>query len=339
MTLSVRGASLCLDARRGQVVSLVFNEERCPIEPFRLGAGSGGPGETAGSPLAGDVFAAPASGAGAAAWEVEELVQSGRAVVVRLRRSDPVQGARVEKELRLRSGEPVLYQSHRLSGGDGALAVAHRPILCVGQGDRLCFSPKRGARTADAPPAPGAQRLAYPGIGSDISRFPGRDGPIDLQRYPGPQTHEDTVTLIEAEGRGLGWTAVLRAAEGDIVFVLKDPSVLPVTRLWYAGGSGGPAPCQRGEGGVLGIGDGCAPAAEDGDANGAGVATHLALGPGREHVVRHALGAVRRPAGWQSVTDIALDGGTLTLTAGHGAQIHLPFDGGFFGAARARASA
>jgi hypothetical protein len=47
-----------------------------------------------------------------------------------------------------------------------------------------------------------------------------------LTQYPSEQGHEDFVTLVESEA-GIGWTAVTRAAQNDIVVVLKDSAVMP----------------------------------------------------------------------------------------------------------------
>lgn len=296
--------------------------------------------------LSGDFFCAPFGASRGApihgwtansVWEVEEVVQSGRAAVARLTLSRPVNGARIEKELRLRKGEPLLYQSHRIAGGHGGLSVAHHPMIRMAGGGRLCFSPKRVALTGDEPLEPGRNWLSYPAQSADLSRFPGRDGPVDLHYYPKAQGNEDFVTLIEAPGNSLGWTAVLRAVERDIVFVLKDPRVLPVTMLWYSNGGRDTAPWCGQHTGVLGIEDGCTAGAEgqeaaEGDNPIArhGVPTVLPLAMDRVHVVRQVIGAVPCPDGWQAVADIRLDRSTLSLFSDTGAAVHLPFDGSFF---------
>jgi hypothetical protein len=58
------------------------------------------------------------------------------------------------------------------------------------------------------------------------------------------------------------------------------------------------------------------------------VATALTLGP--RHVIRHVIGAVARPEGWTTVTDIRIAGDRLILTGDGGAPVNLPFDAGFF---------
>ncbi|MEX5729197.1 hypothetical protein Ga0609869_002550 [Rhodovulum iodosum] len=355
MTLRVPGARLRIDARLGHVRSLAIEEGAHLLEPLHAAPWLDDPDIQADDSLpmverrlAGDFFCAPHGwggdgldygGAANSVWEVAELVQSGQAAAARLRLTRTVQGAVIEKELRLRCGEPILYQSHRLSGGEGALPVANHPMLHLERGGRLCFSPKRGACTPDQPLEPGRHWLDYPAAGSDLSAFPGRDGAVDLHRYPEAEQHEDMVALIEADGNALGWTAVIREAEDDIVFVLKDPAVLPVTLLWYSNGGRIERPFNGRHRRVLGIADGCTAGGADRALDGAGVATHLTLGPGREHVVRHAIGAVRRPRGWMCIADVAVAAGTLTLTEAGGETLHLPFDAGFFSSARAKAFA
>jgi hypothetical protein len=59
-----------------------------------------------------------------------------------------------------------------------------------------------------------------------------------------------------------------------------------------------------------------------------GVPTTLALGG--VHRIAHAIGAIARPPGWTRVADIALRGGTLTLSGDDGTRVDLPFDPAHF---------
>lgn len=247
-----------------------------------------------------------------------------------------VMGARIAKSLSLAEDAPLLYQQHEISGGEGGLPVAHHPMIRLAGAGRLFTSPKRVALTPDVPLEPGRAKLAYPAESADLAAFPGADGPIDLTRLPIADAHEDFVTLIEAESATLGWTAVLREAEGDIVFFLKDPALLPVTMLWHSNAGRDYAPWNGRHTGVLGIEDGCAPGAGGHAAalrpnavSAHGVPTTLDLAPGRTHRIAHVIGAIARPEGWGAVTDIRIEDDRLILTGDAGSPRVLPFRAGF----------
>lgn len=268
------------------------------------------------------------------AWNASECTGSR----LRLTLARRVMGATIEKSLELVDDAPLLYQTHVLEGGSGGLTVAHHPMVRSAGRARLCLSPKRAILTPVQPLEPGRHRLALDARASDPTRFPAVDGDtVDLTRLPIGEDHEDFVTLVEAPGRTLGWTAVVREEEEDIVFFLKDPAVLPVTMLWHSNGGRDHAPWNGRHTGVLGIEDGCAAevsghrAALGGNRLTAmGVPTALPLAPGRRHRIRHVIGCVPRPSGWSRVDDIVVDDGGLRLIGDAGAPLRLPFDAAFF---------
>ncbi len=255
---------------------------------------------------------------------------------IRMTLDTPVMGAKITKCVRLSQSAPILYQSHDIEGGEGALTVAHHPMVRLSGRGRMSVSPKRAALTPDTPLEPGRNALACPARSDTLAAFPARKGgTIDLGDLPIAEGCEDFVTLVEGPDTKLGWTAIVREAEDDIVFFLKDPRVLPVTMLWHSNGGRDYAPWNGRHAGVLGIEDGCAAGAGGHrramSANAVsceGVATVLWLG-GLSRV-RHAMGAVARPRGWARIADIRLDGATLTLTETRGADLCLPFDPDFF---------
>ncbi len=250
----------------------------------------------------------------------------------------PVMGARLRKVLQLAPDAPLLLQEHWIEGGSGSLTVAHHPMVSIaGQGKFTC-SPKRVALTPEAPLEPGRNRLACPAEAQELTRFPGTGGDaVDLTALPIGEAHEDFVTLVEADHSGLGWSAVLRETEDDIVFFLKDPKILPVTMLWHSNGGRDHAPWNGRHRGVLGVEDGCAAGASGHRAAqgpnpvaATGVPTHLTLGPGVHHRIAHVTGAIARPPGWSRVADIYLADDRLILTGDTGGTRHLPFPVGFF---------
>lgn len=262
-------------------------------------------------------------------WDPVEIgVSHGR-----FRLQATVRGAVVEKDLRLTG--PVLYQTHRLTGGEGRITLAHHPMSRMAGGGRLSFSPKRMALTDPSPQAAGANLWALNQMQPDL-HLPREDGgDWDLHLYPAGHAVEDFATLVEARGSRLGWTVLMRVVEDDMLVILKDPRVLPVTMLWISNGGRDFSPWNGRHRGVIGIEDGIA-------AGGIGLAASLAenrltamdvptaLTLGGSHVIRHAMVSLPRPPGWDRVVALTVGAGLLTLTEASGAHISVPFDDGFF---------
>ena len=356
MTLSVPGAGLRIDPRLGMLTALWFETDGRRIAPLHLAPWLDEPAVQADAALplverrlAGDFFCAPFAMHGVASlpihgwpanspWEVEEITQTAKGGHARLSLLRPVQGARLTKVVELSAHDPLVYQTHDLAGGDGPLTVGHHPMVRMAGRAWMSYSPKRLAQTPVQPLEPGGGWLTYPASSTDLTAFPGRDGPADLTRYPQSRGHEDFVTLIEAPGSRLGWTVVIREDEDDMVLFLKDPAVLPVTMLWFSNGGRVYAPWNGRHTGVLGIEDGCAAglaslaaAAAANPVSDTGVATVLHLAEGQRHRIRHVIGAVPRPAGWQQVRSVQIDGASLVLKEVSGEHVVLPYRRGFFG--------
>ncbi|SLN41407.1 hypothetical protein AQS8620_01593 [Aquimixticola soesokkakensis] len=293
--------------------------------------------------LAGDFFCAPFGAHGMAGvpphgwsansdWAAVTRAHSAERAILRLELQREVMGARIAKEIKLRAHHPTLYQTHRISGGRGLLPFAAHPMIRMRAGGRISTSPKRLAFT---PPQPigDAERLKYPAQSTDITAFPALDGSVDLTRFSSGTGHEDFVTLVEAQGRSWGWTAVVRSAEEDIVFFLKDARLAPVTMLWLSNGGRFSSPWDGRHEGVLGIEDGHAAGgytqaqAQAGETPLAdlGLAGGLVLDPDTRFDFRHAIGRIAKPAGWKQIADIALEADKLILSEVTGAQITLPF--------------
>lgn len=296
--------------------------------------------------LAGDFFCAPFARSEAGVpihgwsangdWEGgEQTVTTGGGVSAVYRLKQQVSGARLEKTIAVRPGEPVVYQSHVFEGGTGRLPIAHHAMIRVPGGARLSFSPKSGGRTMAAPPesdpARGRSILSYPQSFTELSAVRRQDGAIaDLSRYPFDHGHEDIVVLSEQPGRRIGWSAALAAEDGFLFFALKDASVLPQTVLWMSNGGRRYAPWNSRHIAVLGIEEAATGIhLQPGEDMPDGVATDIDLGGGRK-VVRYAFGAVPAPAGWSEVTDIEMSGDELTIVDRSGERLSLPFDGRFF---------
>lgn len=268
-------------------------------------------------------------------WNVTANEQGG-ALSFELGRQ--VMGATITKNIEPSTDAPLLYQTHHISGGTGGLTLAHHPMVRVTGGARLFCSPKRVAVTPDSPIAKGRHRLACSAYTSDLKAIPASDGgTADITKLPIATGTEDFITLVEAEGSTLGWTAVIREAFDDIVFVLKDPQILPVTMLWHSNGGREDAPWNSAHIGVLGIEDGITAGAAghkaalgDNSIRQVGVPTALELSVENNHRIAHVIGALPRPEGWDTITDITINGGTLTLHGAGDQRIHLPFKAEFF---------
>ena len=256
------------------------------------------------------------------------------AALAHLSLSVPVRGARVEKTVQIAGA--ALYQTHQITGGNGAVSFAHHPMARMAAGGRLSFSPKRAALTDPDPQYAGHGLWALNQTRPDLhlSRC---DTPSlwDLRDYPAAHPVEDFCLLVEAEGATLGWTVLMRHAEDDMLVVLKDARTQPVTMLWVSNGGRDFSPWNGRHTGVIGIEDGCA-AGGGGLARALGanrvtafgVPTALPLGP--RHTIRHAMMSLPRPAGWSDVTGITLDKEQITLTEIGGQSVSHPFETGFF---------
>ncbi|WP_378945770.1 hypothetical protein [Mesorhizobium sp. ANAO-SY3R2] len=350
-SLRAEGISATLDLAVGHIADLTIALDGRTLQPLHRAPWIDTPDLPAGLPagqarLSGDFLCAPFSSSDVeeaplhgwpanSAWELlsDEPFDGGRRASFRLQRK--VMGATVKKTLVLRDGHPFLYQEHSFTGGAGAISAAHHPITEMRDGGRLAFSPKRLAATPDGAPEPdpvrGESLLAYPARSTDLTRFPTANGrTIDLTCYSASLRHEDFVTLVEAFHGGMGWTAVARAAEQDVVLVLKNPSEFPVTMLWISNGGRYYAP-WNGRSGVLGIEDGrtvLGHAASLGDnwLKREGVETTFPLGG--TVTFRQIIGALPSESG-EAPSLVAGAEGKLRLSFADGTSRMVPFDDGF----------
>lgn len=298
--------------------------------------------------LAGDFFCAPFGASGIAdvpphgwtansEWTPVLRAQNDDMAVLKLALNRTVFGARITKELRVIAGHSVLYQTHVITGGQGALTFAHHPMLHLLAGGHIGFSAKKAAMTPSSP-LEEAHRFAYPARGADLSKFPSADGGhVDLHHYPSDTGHEDFITLVEADDAQFGWTAVTRYAEDDIVLFVKDPRVMPLTMMWQSNGGRDYAPWNGRHTGVLGIEDGCCAglttlegASGDNPIAREGVVTTLVLRPDLHTQVRHAIAVVPRPAGWSGVAQVLRSKTGFKLRSEGGNELEVAFDLGFF---------
>ncbi len=237
-------------------------------------------------------------------------------------------GATVTKRVRLVG--PALLQTHVIEGGAGDVTFAHHPMARMAEGGRLSFSPKRAALTDPEPQYTGHNLWSVQQLRGDLHLDCEAGGRWDLHEYPAGHKVEDFAILVEARDARLGWTVLVRNAENDMLVVLKDARLMPITMLWISNGGRDFSPWNGRHTGVIGIEDGCAAggvglraARGENRIQAFGVPTTLALGP--RHVIPHAMVSLPRPPGWSEVADITLTDDTLTLTERNGAQVSVPF--------------
>ena len=291
-----------------------------------------------------DVEPAPAHGwAANGVWSLRErrsLDDGGVAATFAL--DHLVLGATLAKEIVVRPGQPVVYQRHVFTGGEGAVPVAHHAMIRVPGGARLSFSKKDFGGTPatglEPDPARGRSLLAYPQRFADLSAVKLADGrTVDARTYPFMEAHEDFVTLFDPPEVAIGWSAALAKADGFLFFAVKDARMLPQTSLWMSNGGRSYAPWLSRHTAVLGIeescthfGDGHRLSAAPNDLTRAGYRTAVTLSPEKPTVVRYALGAIPADPAWSVVSDIAVGGGHLTITDASGRSATVPFHSAFF---------
>jgi hypothetical protein len=352
---SAKGVSVCVDLSVGALCDFIVELGGRMLRPLHRAPWINEPRESLPpdiSPglarLSGDFLCAPfglndvdpAPGHGwpaNAPWDIVSSDAIDRGWRVRLRLTRPVQGATVDKILTVRDHHPFLYQQHIFAGGSGEVSVAHHPMARMADGGRLSFSPKKFAATPPASLEPDPERghylFAYPAQTEDLTRLPDRKGgAMDLTVYRADDRREDFVSLVETEHDGPGWTALARTAERDLLLVLKNPSELPITMLWFSNGGRDYAPWNGRHVGVLGIEDGRAypgHAASIGDnpLKSQGVPTSFVLNEGGETSFRHVIGAL--PLGNDAMPPTRVDQSATTLAAifTDSKPIEVPFDG------------
>lgn len=245
----------------------------------------------------------------------------------RFRLSRPVAGARVEKVWRLRDDHPFLYQRHEFHGGVRPVPVAHHVMIDLRTGGRLAVSPKLFAETPPDPAEPGRSRLAYPATATDLSAFPGRDGPIDLLRWPIGSRHEEFLMLVDDPAQTWGWATALRPALADVAILVKRVAALPQTMLWMSNGGRDRLPWAGEHVGVLGIeearalgGEGWAAALAPNRLTRRGIPTALDLAAAPVVSVATAMGAL--PCDAAEAVGLTVSDDTVRLSDGTTA----PFD-------------
>ena len=354
--IAAEGISLTLDLAVGHIRSLEIKADGETLRPLHTApwvedhAITDDPRIPAGLRfLSGDFFCAPfgksdIEDAPAHGWPANSrwqfLTESrrGNATTTRFLLEKTVMGARLMKEITLVDGHPFVYQQHIFEGGNGAVSVAsHAMIRFLGKGC-LSFSPKAfgelPSEQQESDPKRGRSVFARSARFFDLSRLPLVDGStVDIHRYPVAERHEDFVMLVEGDGASLGWAAAIRPESRDIVLSIKNRRHFPITFLWYSNGGRNYPPWNARHVGVLGIeearaylAEGHAASIEPNSLSHSGISTSVALKPTGSVSVRHIIGGVSLPTGWEAVNTIELGSTTLYMTSTEGQMVEHLFD-------------
>jgi len=194
-------------------------------------------------------------------WEYVELEDGDGKKTLRLKMKLDEDGGTVEKIIRLKDSQPLIYSEHIVTGLEGKSPAGHHAILQFpqepGAGIIDMTEPVTGF-TTPAPiedPATGGYCLLKPGVEiSDRTKVPCRDGSTaDLTRYPTQKGYEDVVLFANDTSKPFVFTAASFPGRGYLYFQLKDPRVLPQTLFWLSNGGRHYAPWNGRLSGVLGM--------------------------------------------------------------------------------------
>ena len=167
----------------------------------------------------------------------------------------------VEKIIRVRDAQPLIYSEHIVTGLEGKYPAGHHAILqfpqAPGSGIIDMTEPITGFTTPELieDSAMGGYCLLKPAQEiSDRTNVPCCDGSVaDLTRYPTKKGYEDVVIFMSDTSKQFVFTAASFPDQGYLYFQLKDPRVLPQTLFWLSNGGRHYAPWNGRLSGVLGM--------------------------------------------------------------------------------------
>jgi len=194
-------------------------------------------------------------------WDYVALDDHDGAKALRLKMDLDADGGTVEKIIRLRDGEPLIYSEHIVTGLEGKSPAGHHAILQFPQEPASGIIDMTEPVTGFTTPTPiedsamGGYCLLKPGQEiSDRTKVPCCDGgTADLTRYPTRKGYEDVVLFISDTSKQFVFTAASFPEQGYLYFQLKDPGVLPQTLFWLSNGGRHYAPWSGRLSGVLGM--------------------------------------------------------------------------------------
>jgi hypothetical protein len=344
----------------GHLAPVRFRLGRKIVEPFSVApwAEEKLPVETPGvlRALRGDFFCAPFGGnakpyrgeahpphgeAASKPWRFESLDKNEAGTELRLSLATKVRRGRIDKLVRLRTNETVIYCRHVLSGMKGAMSIGQHAMLKFpdepGAG-RISTSPIKFGQVVPAdfeePTKGGYTSLKPEAVFSRLDRIPSRDGGYaDLSRYPARPGFEDLVMIVHEARPDFAWTAVTFPEQGYVWFSLKDPRVLRSEVLWISNRGRHYAPWNGRHANVMGLEDvtayfhyGLEESAKANPVNRRGFPTAVTLDPAHPLSVSYIMGVAAIPRRFERVNTITTENGAIRLFSDGGPSVKVPLD-------------
>lgn len=251
-------------------------------------------------------------------------------------------GAQVNKEIRLRPGERVLYVRHTIAGLDGRFNLGHHPVLEFPAEAGPCALRTGPIRYGQVYPG----EFEGPGTGGSSALKAGArfrhlgevelaaGGTTSLEDYPARKGNEDLVLFSAADSQ-LGWVAV--HFPGYVWMALKNPAHFPSTLLWHSNGGRPFAPWNGKHVRRMGIEDVCSyfhegvEASREKDLEDPEIPTTHPFTGGRPRSFPHLQLVHPLPADWGTVASAraADDQRALILTSSSGREETVPVDVSF----------
>ncbi|MEP4078637.1 hypothetical protein [Haloferula sp.] len=176
-------------------------------------------------------------------------------------------GAKLERELKLKSGETAIYYEVRISGLEGDWSYGNHPIIdfsSLGDGEGfLSVSTFRWGSVYPGvfsdPEKNEFQTLEANGEFVDLQEVPLADGGFtDVSRFPSRSGFEDLVMMVNdaaTDEQPFAWSAAV--LDGYVWFSLKDPADFPSTLFWLSNGGRKDGPWSGKHVGRVGIEEVC----------------------------------------------------------------------------------
>jgi hypothetical protein len=251
----------------------------------------------------------------------------------------PVQG-KVEKRIRIRSGQPIIYTNHIVRGFKGKSPLGNHPnIQCpdsTGSAILDMTEPVTGF-TAPTPidiPENQGYSLLKPGVEiKNRSKIPTVYGDYaDLSKYPMPKGYEDVVMFISDDSKEFTFTSLTIPEEEFLYFQLKDPKVLSETLLWMPHGGRHYSPFNGRVTGVIGVEEvtgnffyGIQPSIQNNPILERGFNTFCEIDSQKPFEVKLISGLIPVGKGFKGVKDIVKKNSKTVLIIGRGGEeIEIP---------------
>jgi len=279
-----------------------------------------------------------------ALWKFESIKKNQTETELHLSLETKVRRGRVNKMLRLRRGETVVYCRHVVSQMSGKMNLGHHATLkfpdAAGSGlvDTSPISYGQVLPVDFEQPANGGYTSLKKGaVFSSLDHVPALDKTVaDISRYPARRGFEDLVMVTHEAAPDFAWTAVTFPEQRYVWFALKDPRVLRSTVLWISNGGRHYPPWNGRHVSVMGLEDvtayfhlGLAESARPNAISKRGIATCLTLKAAVPLTVNYIMGVAAIPRKWGRVKTIIPDAKGVTLHGTQGRAVHVPLDFSF----------